>query len=63
MDNLQDFLNLAGIGETELGQDAAWGLTQVTAHDEMLLLKLQTAAQLGPRRRVEGLPARARRPR
>jgi hypothetical protein len=43
MDNLQDFLNLAGMGETELGQDGAWGLTQVTAHDEMLLLKLLTA--------------------
>jgi beta-lactamase class A len=40
MDNLQHFLNLAGMGETELGQDGYWGLTQVTAHDEMLLLKL-----------------------
>jgi hypothetical protein len=43
MDNLQDFLNLAGMGETRLGQDGEWGLTQVTAHDEMLLLKLLTA--------------------
>jgi beta-lactamase class A len=43
MDNLQHFLNLAGMGETELGQDGEWGLTQVTAHDEMLLLKLLTA--------------------
>jgi hypothetical protein len=43
MDNLQHFLNLAGMGETELGQDGAWGLTQVTAHDEILLLKLLTA--------------------
>jgi hypothetical protein len=43
MDNLQDFLNLAGMGETQLGQDGEWGLTQVTAHDEMLLLKLLTA--------------------
>ena len=43
MDNLQDFLNLAGMSETELGQDGQWGLTQVTAHDEMLLLKLLTA--------------------
>ena len=44
MDNLQHFLNLAGMGETQLGQDGYWGLTQVTAHDEMLLLKLLTAA-------------------
>jgi hypothetical protein len=43
MDNLQHFLNLAGMGETQLGQDGQWGLTQVTAHDEMLLLKLLTA--------------------
>jgi len=42
-DKLQHFLNLAGMGETELGQDGLWGLTQVTAHDEMLLLKLLTA--------------------
>ena len=43
MGNLQHFLNLAGMGETQLGQDGDWGLTQVTAHDEMLLLKLLTA--------------------
>jgi hypothetical protein len=42
--NLQHFLNLAGMGETHLGQDGEWGLTQVTAHDEMLLLKLLTAS-------------------
>ena len=42
MDNLQHFLNLAGMGETQLDQDG-WGLTQVTAHDEMLLLELLTA--------------------
>ena len=44
MDNLQHFLDLADMGETQLGQDGYWGLTQVTAHDEMLLLKLLTAA-------------------
>jgi Beta-lactamase enzyme family len=44
MANLQHFLNLANMGETQLGQDGYWGLTQVTAHDEMLLLKLLTAA-------------------
>jgi Beta-lactamase enzyme family len=43
MDNLQHFLNLADMGETQLGQGGEWGLTQVTAHDEMLLLKLLTA--------------------
>src|SRR6202034_2622931 len=42
MDNLQHFLNLADMGETQLGQDGYWGLTQGTAHDEMLLLKLLT---------------------
>jgi hypothetical protein len=42
MTRLQHFLNLAGMGETELGQDGAWGLTRVTAHDEMLLLELLT---------------------
>src|SRR6202167_6105916 len=44
MSNLQHFLNLADMGETQLGQDGEWGLTQVTAHDEMLLLKLLTAS-------------------
>jgi hypothetical protein len=28
------------MNETQLGQDGYWGLTQVTAHDEMLLLEL-----------------------
>jgi beta-lactamase class A len=37
---LQQFLDLAKMGETQLGQDGYWGLTQVTAHDEMLLLEL-----------------------
>jgi hypothetical protein len=44
MSRLQHFLNLAGMAETQLGQDGEWGLTQVTAHDEMLLLALLTAA-------------------
>jgi hypothetical protein len=43
MSSLQHFLSLAGMGETQLGQDGEWGLTQVTAHDETLLLKLLTA--------------------
>jgi beta-lactamase class A len=43
MARLQHFLNLAKMSETELGQDGYWGLTQITAHDEMLLLRLLTA--------------------
>jgi beta-lactamase class A len=42
MTRLQHFLNLAQMGETHLGQDGYWGLTQVTAHDEMTLLELLT---------------------
>jgi beta-lactamase class A len=42
MTRLQHFLNLAKMNETQLGQDGYWGLTQVTAHDEMLLLELLT---------------------
>ncbi len=37
---LQHFLNLAGMKQTVLGPEGYWGLTQVTAHDEMLLLRL-----------------------
>jgi beta-lactamase class A len=44
MTNLQRFLTLAKMGETELGQDGEWGLTQVTSHDEMLLLRLLTGS-------------------
>jgi hypothetical protein len=40
---LQHFLNLAGMRETVLGPGGAWGLTQVTAHDEMILLRLLLA--------------------
>lgn len=42
MARLQHFLDLAKMNETELGTDGYWGLTQVTAHDEMLLLELLT---------------------
>jgi beta-lactamase class A len=42
MSGLQHFLDLAGMKETRLGQNGYWGLTQVTAHDEMLLLELLT---------------------
>ena len=44
MSRLQHFLDLAQMSETQLGQDGYWGLTQVTAHDEMLLLRLLTTA-------------------
>ena len=37
---LQHFLNLAGMKQTALGPGGYWGLTQITAHDEMLLLRL-----------------------
>ena len=37
---LQHFLNLAGMRQTVLGPGGSWCLTQVTAHDEMLLLRL-----------------------
>jgi beta-lactamase class A len=39
---LQHFLSLAAMNETQLGAGPYWGLTQVTAHDEMLLLDLLT---------------------
>jgi beta-lactamase class A len=37
---LQHFLNLTGMRQTILGPDGFWGLTQITAHDEMLLLRV-----------------------
>jgi beta-lactamase class A len=41
---LQHFLNLAGMTQTSLGPSGYWGLTQVTAHDYMLLLRLLMTA-------------------
>jgi beta-lactamase class A len=46
MSRLQRFLNLAAMGETVLGPGEYWGLTQVTANDEMLLLDLLTQPNL-----------------
>ena len=40
---LQHFLNLAAMKETYLGPGGYWGLTQITAHDEMTLLQLLTS--------------------
>ncbi|MGH3252638.1 MAG: serine hydrolase [Trebonia sp.] len=42
MSRLRHFLTLAKMNETQLGGDGYWGLTQVTAHDELLLLELLT---------------------
>jgi beta-lactamase class A len=39
---MQRFLNSAGMGQTILNHDA-WGLTLITAHDELRLLQLLTA--------------------
>ncbi len=41
--SLQRFLDLAGMRETFLGPGGYWGLTQITAHDEMTLLRLLTS--------------------
>lgn len=38
--SLQRFLNLAGMTQTVLDPDGAWGLTHITAYDEVLLLRL-----------------------
>jgi hypothetical protein len=37
---LQHFLDLAGMTQTSLGLGGYWGLTQITAYDEVLLLRL-----------------------
>ena len=37
---LQRFLNLARMTQTSLGSGGRWGLTQITAHDEVLLQRL-----------------------
>jgi beta-lactamase class A len=42
MRRLRHFLSLAKMSETELGPGIYWGLTQATAHDEMVLLRLLT---------------------
>jgi Beta-lactamase enzyme family len=40
--NLQQFLDLARMSHTTLGQGGFWGLTKVVAHDELLLLRVLT---------------------
>jgi beta-lactamase class A len=39
---LQHFLNLAHMSETVLDPDGYWGLTEITAHDELTLLRTLT---------------------
>ena len=60
--SLQHFLDLAGMHETVLGADGYWGLTLITAHDELTLLKLLTSANsvltTASRNYVLGLMAR-----
>jgi hypothetical protein len=41
--SLQNFLDLAQMNETVLGPGGYWGLTLITAHDELTLLKLLTS--------------------
>jgi len=40
---MQHFLNLAHMNETVLDPDGYWGLTEITAHDELTLLQTLTA--------------------
>jgi beta-lactamase class A len=40
---MQHFLNLAQMNETVLDPDGYWGLTEITAHDELTLLQTLTA--------------------
>ena len=42
MTKLRHFLRLAKMTHTKLGQDGFWGLTQVTAGDQLILLRLLT---------------------
>lgn len=42
--SLQHFLDLARMQETQLGPGGYWGLTQITAHDELILLGLLTSS-------------------
>jgi beta-lactamase class A len=52
--HLQRFLNLAKMTHTHLGPGTYWGLTRVTAHDELRLLK-----QLKSRKSVLDKPSRS----
>jgi beta-lactamase class A len=41
-DRIQDFLDAAGMTHTQLGPGDYWGLSQITAHDQLKLLRLLT---------------------
>jgi Beta-lactamase enzyme family len=60
--SLQHFLDLAGMTETVLGPGGYWGLTLITAHDELTLLQLLTSTNsvltTASRNYVLGLMAR-----
>lgn len=53
MYRLGRFLTLTGMDQTVLGRDGYWGLTRITAHDEMILLRhlLQPNTVLTPKAR------------
>jgi len=54
---MQSFLNLAGLTQTTLGRGGYWGLTRITARDEMRLLTLYAEPNpvLSERSRAYGL--------
>jgi beta-lactamase class A len=59
---LQHFLHLTKMTHTTLGPGPYWGLTLITAHDELILLKQLKSSQsvLGPRSRSYALSLMAR---
>jgi len=60
--HLQHFLNITKMTHTTLGPGLFWGLTLITAHDELILLKQLKSGQsvLGPRSRSYALSLMAR---
>ena len=54
---LRHFLNLAQMTHTALGPGGYWGLTQITAHDEVFLLQLLISPNGVPRQRLPRLRA------
>ncbi len=57
MPYLQTFLKLAGMNDTQLGADGYWGLTQITAADELKALDVYTGnpSVLTPAAKAYGL--------
>ena len=54
---LQHFLHLAAMKQTVLGPGGYWGLTQITAHDQVLLLRLLLHQEPSTRPRLTPLRA------